>query len=45
MDPHFSFSNIVDQFFVTMMVINLADILIGEWRAVTDPSIHYKTVN
>ena len=40
MDPQLLFSNITDQFFVTLMVINLTDILLGEWRTVTDPGIN-----
>ena len=37
MDPTLSFSIVADQFFVTLMVISLVVIFLGEWRIVTDP--------
>ena len=41
MDPQLSFFNIADQFFLTLMVINLVDIVFGEWRPVTEHGKQY----
>jgi hypothetical protein len=36
MDPELCFGNIVDKFFITLLVCTLSDLLIGEWRVVTE---------
>jgi hypothetical protein len=36
MDPQLCFGNIVEKFYVTLLVCQLVDMLIGDWREVTE---------
>ena len=39
MEPTLFFGNIVDQFFVTILMVELANLVVGEWRPISKSGI------